>query len=89
MIASLISLLGQALVLALWLATPILVATLLAGVVTGLVGALTQVQDPSIGVVVRVAAVAAALVLFAPSMARRLQEFAGAAMALIDRVGGG
>ncbi len=87
MTESLVSLLGQALILALWLALPVLVAALLAGVVTGLLGAVVQVQDAAVSLVIRVAAMAAALLLFAPTLARQLTAFGREAMVMIGRVG--
>lgn len=87
MTASLVALLGQALLLALWLALPMLVAALVAGIVTGVLGSLTQIQDAAVGLVIRLAAVAGSLVVFAPFLARRLAAFAAEAMAMIGRVG--
>jgi flagellar biosynthesis protein FliQ len=54
--ASLAGVLREAVLLALLLAAPLLVAALLAGIVAGIVGAFTQVQDPAVGLVPRVAA---------------------------------
>jgi type III secretory pathway component EscS len=82
------ALVGQALLLALWLALPALVAALAAGILTGVLGAITQVQDASVALVIRLAAVAASLVVFAPFLARQLMTFAGEVMAMVGRVGG-
>ena len=89
MTASLAALVREGLILALLLAAPLLVAALIAGVITGIVGAVTQVQDPSIGVVPRVAAVGIALLLFAPSIAHQLEVFASRIWPLIAAVGVG
>ena len=89
MTASLVALLGQALLLALWLALPLLGAALVAGVVTGVLGAVTQVQDAAVALGIRLAAVAGALVVFGPSMARQLAAFGAEAMAMIARLGSG
>lgn len=86
---SVVALLGQGLLLALWIALPLLAAALVAGVVTGLLGAVTQVQDAAISLVVRLAAMAGALLVFGPSMARQLGAFAREVMAMVGRLGGG
>lgn len=89
MIVSLIALVREGLLLALWLAAPLLVAALIAGVVTGLIGAFTQIQDPAVGLVARAAAIGVALALFAPSIAGQLDAFAGRLWPLIAAVGAG
>lgn len=89
MTASLVALLREGFLLALLLAAPLLVAALIAGVLTGLVAAFTQVQDPAVGVVPRVAAIGIAIVLFAPSIAAQLAAFAGKLWPLITVVGTG
>jgi len=86
---SLAGLLREGLLLALLLAAPLVVAALIAGILTGLVGAFTQIQDPSIGLAPRVAAVGGALVLFAPSIAHQLETFAGQVWPMITAVGTG
>ncbi|HEY4239240.1 MAG TPA: flagellar biosynthetic protein FliQ [Kofleriaceae bacterium] len=75
MTASLAGLLREGFLLALYLAAPLLVAALVAGIATGLLGAFTQIQDPAVGLVPRVAAVAVAIALFAPSIGRQLDAF--------------
>ena len=87
--AAIVGLVREAVVLALLLAAPLLVAALIAGIVTGLIGAVTQVQDPSIGLVPRVAAVGAAIAMFAPSIAHQLAAFADRLWPLIAAVGTG
>ncbi len=89
MTPSLVALVREGVLLALLLAAPLLVAALIAGVITGLVGAITQVQDPSIGLVPRVAAVGAAIVMFAPSIAHQLEAFAARIWPMIAAVGVG
>jgi flagellar biosynthesis protein FliQ len=86
---ALIALVREGLLLALWLAAPLLVAALLAGAITGLVGAFTQIQDPAVGLVPRVAAVGVALVLFAPSIGRQLEAFATRLWPLVAAIGTG
>jgi flagellar biosynthesis protein FliQ len=85
----LVALLREGLLLALLLAAPLLVAALLAGAITGLVGAFTQIQDPAVGLVPRVAAVGIALALFAPSIARQLDAFASRIWPLVIAIGAG
>ena len=89
MTQSLVGMLREALLLALLLAAPLLVAALIAGIITGLVGAFTQIQDPAIGLVPRVAAVGIALVLFGPSIAHQLDAFASRLWPLVTAVGTG
>ncbi len=89
MTPSLIALVREGVLLALLLAAPLLVAALIAGIITGLVGAVTQIQDPSIGLVPRVAAVGVAILLFAPSIAHQLAAFAARIWPLIAAVGSG
>jgi flagellar biosynthesis protein FliQ len=86
---SLVALVREGVLLALLLAAPLLVAALIAGVITGLVGAITQVQDPSIGLVPRVAAVGAAILLFAPSIAHQLEAFSQRMWPMIVAAGAG
>jgi flagellar biosynthesis protein FliQ len=87
--ASLAGVLREAILLALLLAAPLLVAALIAGIVTGLIGAFTQIQDPAIGLVPRVAAVGLALVLFAPSIGHQLDAFASRLWPLVAAIGTG
>lgn len=89
MTASLAALVREGLLLALLLAAPLLVAALLAGVITGLLGAFTQLQDPAVGLVPRIAAVGIALVLFAPSIAAQLEAFAARLWPLVPAIGTG
>lgn len=89
MTASLVGLVREAVLLALLLAAPMLIAALLAGVVTGLLGAFTQIQDPAVGMVPRVAAVGVAVVLFAPSIAQQLTVFASRLWPLVAAIGAG
>jgi len=87
--ASLVALLRDGFLLALLVAAPLLVAALIAGILTGLVGAFTQVQDPAVGLAPRVAAVGVALVVFAPSIAHQLDAFASRLWPLVAAVGSG
>lgn len=89
MTGSLVAILREGVLLALLLAAPVLVAALVAGVITGLLGAFTQIQDPAVGLVPRVAAVGIAIVVFAPSIAKQLGVFADRIWPLVSAVGGG
>ena len=82
MTSALLHLSREALVLALLLSAPPLLAALLTGLVTGLLQAVTQVQDAALGAVPRIAAVLAALVLAGPWMGGRLARFAAEVLAL-------
>ena len=89
MTASLVAVIREGLLLALLLAAPMLVAALIAGIITGLIGAFTQIQDPAVGIVPRVAAVGISLVLFAPSIAHQLDAFASRIWPLVIAIGAG
>ena len=75
----------EAMLLALLVSGPPLLAALLVGVATGLLQAITQVQEPTVGVVPRVAAVLAALLFAGPWIGARLLRFAAAALQLALR----
>jgi len=89
MTSSLVALLREGLLLALLLAAPLLVAALIAGILSGLLAAFTQIQDPAVSLVPRVAAVGVAIVLFAPSIATQLSAFASRLWPLVMAVGTG
>lgn len=82
MTSTLLHLSREALVLALLVSAPPLLAALAAGLVTGLLQAVTQVQDAALGAVPRIAAVLAALALAGPWMGGRLARFAAEVLAL-------
>ena len=89
MTASLVGVVREGFLLALLVAAPLLVAAILAGVVTGLIGAVTQIQDPAVSLVPRIAAVGGAIVGFAPSIGRQLEAFAAQIWPLIAVAGSG
>jgi flagellar biosynthesis protein FliQ len=76
----------EALLLALLVSAPPLLAALLVGAVTGVLQAATQVQEQSLGVVPRLAAVLGALALFAPWIGARVVRFAAECLELVVRV---
>ena len=89
MTASLAALVREGFLLVLLLAAPLLVAAVIAGILSGLLAAFTQIQDPSVARAPRVAAVGAAIVLFAPAIAHQLAAFAGKIWPLITAAGTG
>lgn len=76
----------EALLLALLVSAPPLGAALVVGTVTGVLQAATQVQEQSLGVVPRLAAVLGALALTAPWIGARVVRFAAACLELVPRV---
>ncbi len=76
----------EALLVALVVSAPPLAAALLVGAVTGVLQAATQVQEPSIGVVPRLAAVLGALALAAPWIGARVVRFAAECLDLLPRI---
>ena len=89
MTASVVAVVREGLLLVLLLAAPLLVAALLSGVLTGLLGAFTQIQDPAVALVPRVAAVAAAIVMFAPAIGHQLVAFVDRMWPLVASIGTG
>ncbi len=83
---SLLALGREALVLVLLVSAPPLLAALAVGLATGVLQAATQVQEPAIGVVPRLAAVLAALAVAAPWIAARAARFAAACLELVPRI---
>ena len=65
----------QALQLGLWLAAPALLASVAAGLLSGLLQAVTQIQDAALGFVPRLLAAAVALALSATWMSTQLVTF--------------
>jgi len=87
--SSLVAVLREGFLLALLLVAPILIAALVAGILSGLLAAFTQIQDPSVALLPRVAAVGAAIVLFAPAIAHQLVAFVMKLWPLITNIGTG
>ncbi len=86
MTAGLLAIVREGVLLALLLAAPLLVAALVAGVLSGLLAVFTQIQDPAVSLVPRVAAVGVAIVVFAPAIAHQLEAFAARLWPLITAV---
>ncbi len=89
MTAQVVAIVREGMLLVLLLAAPLLVAALVAGIVSGLLAAFTQIQDPAVSLVPRVAAVGAAIVLFAPAIAHQLVAFASRLWPLVTAAGTG
>ena len=87
MTEALLAVAREGLWLAVLLAAPVLIASVLAGVVTGLIGAVTQIQDPAVSLVPRIAAAVAAAALFGPALVRQLVAFAAKVLALVPTLG--
>lgn len=87
MTASLVAIMREGMLLVLLLAAPLLVAAVIAGVLSGLIAVFTQMQDPSVALLPRVIAVGAAIALFAPSIAHQLEAFSNRLWPLIAAVG--
>jgi flagellar biosynthetic protein FliQ len=76
----------EALLLVLLVSAPPLGAALLVGLVVGVLQAATQVQEQSLAVVPRLAAVLAALALTAPWIGARVVRFATECLELVPRI---
>jgi len=63
-----IDLIRHALIMAMWISLPLLVVLFLLGVIVSLVQTLTSIQDPSFGVVPRLAAVLVTMLIALPWM---------------------
>lgn len=89
MTTALLGLARDGALLAVALALPLVVAAILAGAVTALVGAVTQVRDVSLGFAPRLIALALAVALTAPVIGARAAAFATRALTAIEVVGRG
>jgi flagellar biosynthetic protein FliQ/type III secretion protein S len=76
----------EALVLVALLSAPPLLAALLAGLAVGILQAATQVQEPTVAVVPRIAVALAALAIAAPWIGARVARFAAECLALASRI---
>ncbi len=82
----LVRLAREGLLLVLAVSSPPLGAALAVGIATGVLQTATQVQEPTIGVVPRLAAVLAALAAAAPWIAAQVTRFAAACFDLVPRI---
>lgn len=76
----------EAILLVLLVSAPPLLAALAVGLVTGVLQAATQVQEQSVAVVPRLAAVLGALAITAPWIGARVVRFAAACLELVPRI---
>jgi flagellar biosynthetic protein FliQ len=67
-----IDLIRHALIMAMWISLPLLAVLFLIGIVVSLVQTLTSIQDPSFGVVPRLAAVLVTMLIALPWMLTRI-----------------
>ena len=83
---ALLSLGREALVVSLLVSGPPLLAALAVGLVVGVLQAATQVQEPTVAVVPRLAAVLGALAVAAPWIGARVVRFAATCLELLPRI---
>lgn len=76
----------EGLLLALVCSAPPVLAALVVGLLVGVLQAATQIQEQTIGLVPKIAAVAVALVVAGPWIGAQLLRFTQAVMALIAQV---
>ena len=87
MTPALVALVRDGALLVLALLAPVVIATVIAGAFTTIVGAVTQARDPALGFAPRLVAVAIALALTAPVIGARVAAFATRALDAIAVVG--
>lgn len=73
--SSAIDLVREALIVAVILATPMLLIGMAAGLAIGLIQALTQIQDQTVSFVPKILAMAAVLIVCMPWLMTRMLEF--------------
>lgn len=83
---ALVHLARESILLVLLVSAPPLLAALLVGLATGILQAATQVQEPSLGIVPRVAAALGALAVAAPWIGARTARFAAECLDLASRI---
>jgi type III secretory pathway component EscS len=83
----LLHLVREVLAVVLLVSAPPIGAALAVGLVTGVLQAATQVQDPAVGVVPRLVAVLGALAVAAPWIGARVLRLAEECLALAGRLG--
>lgn len=70
-----LELIRQTMITAFWMAAPLLLLSLVSGVVLSLVQILTSIQDPAFAAIPRLAIFVAGLLLLLPWMMHKLMEF--------------
>ncbi len=68
-----------------YLAGPIIIAGMIVGVATSMVQAVTQVQEQSVGFVMKIMAAAVAFIFFAPWMLKKLLDFSANILGNLDK----
>ncbi len=84
--SEIITVLQQALVVALVVGGPILAVTIVVGLVVSILQAATQVQEATLTFVPKIGAVAVLLVLFGPAMLGALLDFTRAVFLAVSEV---
>ena len=84
---ALLTFVRDGLLVAVWVALPLVIGALVGGVVAAALGAVAQLNDPSISLVLRVVAFVAAIAIFGPTIAARVTAFGSSAMALVGALG--
>ncbi len=69
--------------LLLMLFIPVLGAAFLSGLITGILGAYTNISEPAVGLSARIVSVTLSLMIFAPWMGSRVVEYASSSWHLI------
>lgn len=78
----------DALLMAFWLAAPLLVVAFVAGIAISLIQIVTSIQDAAFSTVPRLAACLAALILSAPWMLRKVSAYMIAILGNLGRYAG-
>lgn len=73
--SSAVDLVREALIVAVVLATPMLLVGMVAGLVIGLIQALTQIQDQTVAFVPKILALAAVLIVCMPWLMTKMLDF--------------
>jgi flagellar biosynthetic protein FliQ len=83
-----IEILRQALLTALWVSTPLLIAGFVAGIAMSLLQVLTSMQDSAFATVPRLAAFLAALLIALPWMLNRMVAYTAGLLGSLGRYAG-
>ena len=76
----------EAMSTALWISAPVLLVGIAAGLIIGLLQALTQIQDHTLSFVPRILAMLVAFAIGLPWLVQRMVEYAGNLISNIPRV---
>ncbi len=78
----------DALMMAFWLAAPLLIIAFLAGIAISLIQIVTSIQDAAFSTIPRLAACLGALILFAPWMLKKISAYMVAILGNLGRYAG-